>query len=298
MCLQLRKLFKREKGKNGLERFPNSLYKYYAYNTMYNKNRLRGELFFSSPIHFNDVFDAQHEIINNSDKIKTRDAINRLKEIGFDNPEDVLKTLRDGDERSKDKCKMEVRRRQIEHVGILCLTNSPLNILMWAYYGNNEGYCIEYDISKLRDSIEVKLEELNLNPKRRCQAERVSYLNSLPSAPLFFEEGNNINPFDKYFCKAKAWEHENEYRIAISLEGDMVIPIDNIVKSITLGYNMSIDNKLSLVSELINFPSIEIYFLRKLRGTDGFERIPFSISESEKKNIAEFRMRIEEISNK
>lgn len=280
-------------GRNGLERFPDSLYKYYAYNAMYNENRLRGELFFSSPIHFNDVFDAQHEIINNSDKIEERVAIARLKEVGFENPVNVLNSLRGSDER-----KMEVRRRQIEHVGILCLTNSPLNLLMWAYYGNNEGYCIEYDISKLRDSIEAKLEELNLNPKYRYLAERVSYLNSLPSAPLFFEGGNNINPFDKYFCKAKAWEHENEYRIVISLGGDKVIQIDSIVKSITLGYNMSIDNKLSLVSKLINFPCIEIYFLRKLRGTDGFERIPFRVSESEKKNITEFRMRIEEYSNK
>lgn len=298
MCLQLCKLFKKEKDKIGLERFPDILYKYYSYNTMYNENRLRGELFFSSPIHFNDVFDAQHEIINNSDKINVRDAINRLKEIGFDNPEDVLKTLRNGSEQSKDKCKMEVRHRQIEHVGILCLTNSPLNLLMWAYYGNNEGYCIEYDMSKLRDCIGLKLKELNLNPQKRCRAERVSYLNSLPSAPLFFEEKNNINPFNKYFCKAKAWEHENEYRIAISLGGDMSIQIDNIVKSITLGYNMSIDNKLLLVSKLTNFPSIKIYFLGKLRGTDGFERIPFRIRESEKENIAEFRMHIEESSNR
>ena len=95
------------------------------------------------------------------------------------------------------------------------------------------------------------------------------------------------------------WEHEKEYRIAISLGGDQSIQIDNIVNSITLGYNMSIDNKLSLVSKLvIDFPDIDIYFLRKLEGTDGFEKVLFEISDSEKKNIAEFRMRIEECSNK
>lgn len=280
-------------GRNGLERFPNSLYKYYAYNTMYNENRLRGELFFSSPIHFNDVFDAQHEIINNSGKIEYRVAIDRLKEIGFENPIDVLNSLHESDER-----KMEVRHKQIEHVGILCLTNSPLNLLMWAYYGNNEGYCIEYNISKLRESIETKLKDLNLNSER-CQAKEVSYLQSLPSAPLFFEGQDYTKSLDKYFCKAKVWEHEKEYRIAISLGGDKSIQIDDIVKSITLGYNMSVDNKLSLVSKLvIDFPDIDIYFLRKLEGTDGFEKVLFEISDSEKENIAGFRMRIEECSNK
>lgn len=294
MCLLniLKRLGLRNNNRNGLERFPNSLYKYYAYNATFNENRLRGELFFSSPIHFNDVFDAQHEIINNSGKIEDCVAIDRLKEIGFENPRDVLNSLRESDER-----KMEVRRRQIEHVGILCLTNSPLNLLMWAYYGNNEGYCIEYNISEIRKRIETKLKELNLNPQNRYRAERVSYLSTLPSAPLFFDEENKVSPLDKYFCKAKAWEHENEYRIAISLGGDKSIQIDNIVKSITLGYNMSDNNKFSLISNKFLNSNIEVYFLKKLRGTDGFERIPFRISELEKENITNLRMRIEEYSN-
>ena len=167
MCLLniFKWLHLRNNKKSGLERFPNSLYKYYAYNATFNENRLRGELFFSSPMRFNDVFDAQHEVINNSNEIGYRTAITRLKEIGFNNPESILEKLRNKD--TGDEYKMIVRRKQIENVGILCLTNSPLNLLMWAYYGNNEGYCIEYDISKLRESIATKLEGLNLNPQNR-----------------------------------------------------------------------------------------------------------------------------------
>ena len=66
----------------------------------------------------------------------------RLKEIGYTNPSEIVDCLKG---KESEKYKMEIRKKQIENVGIICLTNTPLSILMWAYYAENEGYCIEYD---------------------------------------------------------------------------------------------------------------------------------------------------------
>ena len=282
---------KKQLMENGLEKFPNSLYKYYTYSEDYNEKRLNGELFFSNPERFNDVFDTRHEVFNNSINMQKNRVIDRLKEIKYKNPEEIYNRLISDDLNTV----LEVRRKQIENVGIFCLTNSPLNILMWAYYGNNEGYCIEYNISKLRACIEKELEKRNLSSKRyigKC----VFYSHTLPASPLFFDDAISDSVFDKYFYKAKMWEHENEYRIVISLGADMIIPIDGIVKSITLGYNMNVDNKFSLISKLLG-SKVEIYFLQKLRGTDCFERVRFQMYESEKKNIVKLKNRIEEYSN-
>ena len=60
---------------------------------------------------------------------------------------------------------------------------------------------------------------------------------------------------------------------------------------------MSDNNKFSLISNKFLDSNIDVYFLKKLRGTDEFERIPFRISKSEKENIANIRMRIEKHSN-
>ena len=272
----------------GIANLPNTLYKYYKYDEQYNENRLTSEIFFNSPTNFNDVFDAQHEVVNNIDAFQCYSKIReRLEEIGYSNSSDIILKLK-GEE--SEKYKMEVRKKQIEHVGVTCLTNNPLSILMWAYYTENCGYCIEYDVNAIRIEIESLVQKefikkgIKANPTKRIQAGAVLYQHTLPSAPLFFKKGAKDQPFSKYFCKAKCWEHENEYRIVLSLLPNTPLKFKDAVKSITFGYNISIEKVqtiLTLIANLNLEKKIEIYFLKKTKGRDAFEREKFSFTEKD-----------------
>lgn len=273
-----------QENSNGLEKLPNTLYKYYKYTDDFNVNRLLGEIYFCSPNRFNDVFDAQHEVINNIDDFNNLSIpIERLKEIGYPNSKEIVDLLKG---KESEKYKMEVRKKQIENVGMICLTNTPLSILMWAYYTENNGYCIEYDVNVIRNNIE-KLVQQELDKKgmskskSRIQAGAVSYHNTLPCAPLFFNKNKKDQPFSKYFCKAKCWEHENEYRIVLSLLPNVPLKFNGAVKSITFGYNISPENVQSLLALIADLEdnNIEIYFLKKMKGSDGFEREKFPFTE-------------------
>ena len=214
----------------------------------------------------------------------------KLKEIGYPNPTEIIDVLR-GEE--SEKCKMEVRNKQIENVGMICLTNTPLSILMWAYYTENIGYCIEYDINTIRNNIEKmvqqELKKKGINKgENRIQAAAVSYHHTLPCAPLFFNTRGKEQPFSKYFCKSKCWEHENEYRIVLSLLPNVPLKFKGAVKSITFGYNISPENVQSLLNLIADIEDndIEIYFLKKMKGSDGFERERFPFTEKrELKNL-------------
>lgn len=278
---------------NGLEKLPNTLYKYYKYSDDFNTNRLLGEIYFCSPNRFNDVFDAQHEVINNIDDFNNLSIPKeRLKEIGYPNSKEIVDLLKG---EGSEKYKMEVRKKQIENVGIICLTNTPLSILMWAYYTENKGYCIEYDVNVIRNNIEElvqqELDKKGISKsKNRIQADAVSYHNTLPCAPLFFNKNRKDQPFSKYFCKAKCWEHENEYRIVLSLLPNIPLKFKGAVKSITFGYNISSENVQTLLSLIADIKDndIGIYFLKKMKGSDGFEREKFLFTEKkELKNLKE-----------
>ena len=279
---------------NGLDTLPNTLYKYYGFNDNLNKKRLLGEIYFCCPNRFNDVFDARHEIFNNIKKVESDPKIKtKLEEIGYTNSHEIIEKLKS---KESEKYKMEVRNKQIDNVGISCFTNTPLSILMWAYYTNNEGYCIEYDINEIRKYIEsIVQEELKKRGKdssNRILAGAVSYMQTLPSAPLFFEKGTKDQPYSKYFSKSKCWEHENEYRIVLSLLPNVSFRFNKVVKSITFGYNITPENVQSILSIIADLEdnNIKIYFLKKLNGKDGFERKEFLFTE--KNDLKNFKYKI------
>lgn len=211
---------------------PSRLYKYYSCNGE-NKQRiearLKGEIYFSSPLKFNDPCDCQlPKIINNTatfSKGKDR-IIDLLSEEGF-LPEETYKKLIDGDKSTI----QEVHRRQADLLGILCFTYSNNNSMMWGQYAQNNGLCIEYNMSRLVSHLK-KL----FRSGRLCMG-NVTYENKLPTtANLFFEDTLNECQL-KYWHKFKEWENEKEFRIGISLGGNMSIKIPNIVEHIYLGCN-------------------------------------------------------------
>lgn len=129
---------------------PKRLYKYYRYDSSLNENRLKGEVFLATPFDFNDPCDCQRDVINNSatrEKSKYKGWVcNKLQELGYSKGDSlrISKSLL-----MEDTYKYDVYKKQLEKVGILCLTSNKAESLMWGYYANNDGYCIEYDTKKI-----------------------------------------------------------------------------------------------------------------------------------------------------
>jgi len=212
---------------------PVKLYKYYSCNGENEQRieaRLKGEIFFSSPLNFNDPYDCQLPKINNNtatfSKGKSK-ILGLLLEEGF-NPEETYEKLISDDKETI----REVYRRQADLLGILCLTQQYDNILMWSHYAHNNGICIEYNTEKL-------LEYIYLTYRGRMFADDVVYDRSLKSnSKLFFEDV--IDCKLKYWHKLRQWKYEKEFRIGVSLGGNVAIRIPNMVKHIYLGCNCTI----------------------------------------------------------
>lgn len=136
---------------------PPHVFKYYRYDDTLNDKRFAGEVYMSSPLDFNDPCDCQRDVINNAtDRImsKGREWLdNKLLELGYSQSEahEKAEQLLNDDERVK----YEVYKRQLERVGIFCLTGTYTDTLMWGYYASNEGYCIEYDTTMIVERLVV-----------------------------------------------------------------------------------------------------------------------------------------------
>lgn len=191
-----------------VESIPNPLYKYYSFHEKRDPSRLDGCLFFSSPIDFNDPYDCQRDVCNNTIDILNKGGIysmewlqGKLIELGFHDDEvsDIAIKLRDD---NFDIVNL-VHLRQIEKLGILCLTNTDTSITMWAYYTNHKGYCLQYDTTNIMRDITVNfieqmdskllthlwnVKKYNLCPEKRCSDRP----NRCAEAKRLFKDTNKI----------------------------------------------------------------------------------------------------------
>ena len=223
------------------------LYKYYSCNGE-NKQRiearLKGEIFFSSPLNFNDPYDCQFpDIINNTENCSIDDVKRILREEYFD-ADVVYEKLLKGDKNTI----QAVYERQSKLLGILCLTNSCERILMWSHYATNNGMCLEYDVQALCNKtyllsyLEKRIhsqEDIHSSKitERRILMGNVEYLPQLDvDVKLFFNDMPN-DIIKKYWQKLDVWKKEEEFRIGVSLGGNIAVNIPNLVRHIYLGCN-------------------------------------------------------------
>lgn len=132
--------------------------------------------------------------------------------------------------------------------GILCLTESPNNLLMWAHYADSHrGFVIELDaIHPYFDRRFTSEDDF------RC-LKKVIYDENRPNIDL--SEIKNIEPF---LTKGEAWRYETEWRIMDNLdaasdilgEGPDAVHLfefpKKIIKSIIFGCKMSAVKKLEI----------------------------------------------------
>lgn len=244
------------------------LYKYRDWNSKFGPNLItKKELYFSSFTNFNDPFDSdirvnyedltEEEIEKVAARIVDRDMNGRIlsrfqrrKLIGKVKAESAL-----GDPEQLQKNYEEaIRPANEKEIGILSLTKTKDNLLMWSHYSNcHKGYCIGLDYEYLSS---LKIEHIRNG--QLALIEEIKYSKEYPSY-----NGASDDPkvdFYALLTKSSDWIYEKEVRFIIRGVVNEAIIIDNAaIKEIILGLKMREGRKEILDLVKNEMPHVQVY---------------------------------------
>lgn len=181
---------------------PKAIYKYFPnsfdrFRTIENKT-----MWYSAPVHFNDVFDT--------DFIIKREII----ETGIINQLYNGKSIRPGSKEWLDIRKLTTGaigslRKALSSfrsdLGISCFCESNDSMLMWAHYASNhKGICVEYELMRFNSELSFTPVPVIYSDQRPC-LEKMDLDNPGKDLLRFF--------IDVLTTKATKWAYEKEWRI-------------------------------------------------------------------------------------
>lgn len=170
------------------------LYKYKPDNKFTRKIVTENTIWFAQPSSFNDVYDCkansqfQQKDLEQWFSIKTGRSTCCSKNIiaTANGKKNLLKAIQNDINKVLDK------------IGVLCLSKTPFDILMWAYYADSsKGICFEFDVLEDHELFSPILP--------------VIYSEELPIYNHFVNNDRIVT--DVILTKAKCWEHEEEVRV-------------------------------------------------------------------------------------
>ena len=189
-------------------KLPQSLYHYRGYSTPNDITNLKdilinSRLFLRAPSDFNDPFDCKFNYSGVSDQPMLYEHIIRGgRHLGYSHRE--IRKVRNymnpsGLEQIKRFAK-DIMESLFNKSGIFCFTEDYKNVLMWSHYAEKHtGVCIEFDTTAAYKILPI--------------AHPVDYHGELPL--LSFPEEDPRKIIAPIFRKAKHWEYEKEWRLAI-----------------------------------------------------------------------------------
>lgn len=199
---------------------PKQLFKYYGCENYHYKSFVNAYLYASHPFKFNDSIDGSYLLLNFKDITKEKyDKLwNEVKWEGEKN---------DPDNYCEDKLNNfeYIRQRyyifKTKRIGLVSLTSSPLNILMWAHYSSEKGFAIELDTQILKDNIKnlnEDIENFSLKP--------IQYVKKLEAIDVSVKDFYQTDIPLSYISNIKrdVWKYEKEWRLRIYKEA-MEVPI-------------------------------------------------------------------------
>jgi Protein of unknown function (DUF2971) len=189
----------------------NSLYKYFPDDDDKLERFVNGSVYLTPPKHFNDPWDFRLR-----SEPPTEEMVE--KEVGHllspEDPREFYKAEASRPHYLEDEAG-EQRDGSSKLVGIICLTEDPLNRLMWANYANShKGFVAEFRCGEvgLFDR-EGQSFPICGSPFGGAAAVKVQYLPELPDM-----KRGGANLYDVVRMKHITWKYENEWRAFESLK--------------------------------------------------------------------------------
>lgn len=179
-----------------------TLYKYFPLSNEKHLNRviecLKGKIHFSSPLTFNDPFELQTIISPPTfDEVQTflHEAGASINKKPKSFKARIHKEINGQFLRSPPTI---ATRDWLDEIGILCLAESPRDLLMWSHYGSNhKGVCIGFSALE----------------KPFLAAKPITYTDQRPIIPFGSYKTMKLMEAEKIFLhKSKEWAYESEWR--------------------------------------------------------------------------------------
>jgi hypothetical protein len=238
---------------------PPILYKYVSWNNDYHRKILiDNKTFFCSVCKFNDPFDGSSNVNINIENLPydkkiefikklisarnlnlSEDEINNLAKKSFDpkltsDPENIIFS--------------QIFRQDLacENFGILSLSETPNNILMWSHYANShQGICIGFNTTILKrcfDEASIKGGFSIIPFKVSYKTERLDF------EPLKEPDYNFKNQFAAKFID---WSYEKEWRYILLDRTNIEIYIPNeAISTIIFGSMISQNDRINIIESL------------------------------------------------
>lgn len=147
----------------------------------------------SQPDEFNDLFEFHFNSIDFS-----KVDLEYIKVMPIDSDKKSLYIKAFNEER--DNFFKAIYSQTIAKIGIICVTINDLSDPMWGYYGNNEGFQMELDYTKLTDRFSSPIP--------------INYVEKIQ--PIDFAKvGGKFSVLIQITAKKNSWKHENEYRLLV-----------------------------------------------------------------------------------
>ncbi len=148
---------------------------------------------------------------------------------------------------------------KIESSGVYSLSKANNNELLWAYYASGHtGFAIEYDIDKLKQSLNH-----NIYVPFIFDFD-VDYVKHIPVANILALRGGDPTPILKTYLGSKSlsWRHEKEYRLIV--DGKGLFDIDyRVVTGIYFGYRMQ-EQEICFIMEKLKGRGLNYYKMNLL----------------------------------
>lgn len=243
------------------QNMPEVLYKYRDFNNDFHKRLLfNQELYFSSAAQFNDPFDASLPFKYDESELTEENIFKKYYSIIRRNNPNLKESewhelayaeqrkglIKDG--RQQERFEENITKRIHETIGIVSLSSTPDDILMWSHYANSHsGFCIGLD---------PKFIFMNFGPHLTLQ--QMIYNHEIPRIGLFDEPETY---FYKILCtKSDHWAYEKEYRFTNRNFVNKSLDITRkAIKEVYLGAKMDQKLKLALIPKIMEIlPEIKI----------------------------------------
>lgn len=193
---------------------PNTFFKYYPLNDNAVDSLTHTYIYASHPYQLNDLFDCNEFLLDFDYPESVRYMLNNISEYANLSDEELL--CSDNKYLAQRGFKEFVYRK----IGIFSMTSNPDNLLMWAHYTNNCGFCIEYDISKFGF--------------RYYGPFPINYQKMLPSVQMSKINDAHLAMLVQSNLKQSIWKYEDEWRLLVEeLEGaDLMVYGDSAYKQL------------------------------------------------------------------
>ncbi|HQZ25617.1 MAG TPA: hypothetical protein PLD18_09990 [Flavobacterium sp.] len=247
-----------------LKNSKNQLFRYRKANEFSLDELENSYIYFPSSDQLNDPFDASHNILSltkeNSEMEKLYNQL--LEESPNERTKAYVKKKYQNQPEILRELVVNGMSKFISTYGIACFSVTPIHVVLWAYYANHEGICIQYDTT--RDESFFK------------GARRVDYVNELQR--INFEPVTNPQTTnDIFYKKLNLWEKEFEIRLVKSGTGRHKVNPET-VRSIILGLNAK-EDFIEKVIDIVKrkYKHAILYQAELMTESVGFSFIPFNL---------------------